>query len=1053
MASSLQKKKDPDLRLVSDEDAVVIPENARATDESPTVISKTQPLVEAVAGSSREKIVDLSRKHANPEAIVASLRGKRLAHYALIEPIGVGGMAAVIRARDTQLERFVALKILPPEMAHETENVQRFHQEAKAAAKLDHENIARVFYCGEDQGLHFIAFEFVEGMNLRVMLDQRGRLPVAEAVRYILQIAAGLEHAATRGVVHRDVKPSNIIVTPTGRAKLVDMGLARNLERKGEIDLTQSGVTLGTFDYISPEQALEPRDADMRSDIYSLGCTFYHLLTGQPPVPEGTPAKKLQHHQNSAPIDPRSIDPAIPDEIVMILGKMMAKSPKERYQRPIHLVHHLMQVAQKVGAADDMPEGMLLVDAPLPNQPRSRPLLYIGLALAALIVVTVLASLVSDPGRNPGSRLVGDANKGGGDPFKKDGQIAPKTNFSVNPDTPAVVKKSSELEAVLSSQGGREIKAKLRGKIELDRTGLAFNGTPDQQLVLESDNANNYATLHHRFVNESAPFGLVLDGGQIVVFKRCKFLIESAATPDAAAATVAIRGGAHHVKFEQCIFAQENEQSLSPDGTPLASVLIDTSEAAANVRPIVTFDRCYFEGTKNYGGQVAVAVNGPATINVVNCAFRPHGAFFHFREMCTAARTSLDVRQSAGLVVLGPAFRFDANASALVQAGRSVFSRPDSSLGPNNGLPEPNLVFLAEKASIQYEGDANVYHNLNAMVGRRTGGLIAKADDFQKFLKDNRGADANSRYLDSADTPWQDLNRIDERAFQLKWEYHNRVGLTNTWRGAMEVPPEALVKNVPPMPRLKQLIVDAEAEAGTPGVFTTLNGALSEAKDGDVILIRHGESRDVVVPPIELKPGVHVMLKPDKDCQPRLVLNRDYRDKETNVFKIRGGKVEMEGLEIVLDPGQDADVLQSIVQLGDAHCIFRGCVFTLRAANREQLSLVSSIDADRMMKSENPPPMTARIEFHECFVRGKGDLVSLNGCRLLKVDLKNSLVALDGSLLDVEAGAKSMPMTQGVRWDIERSSLFTTDAIFALRSRLGKVLTETHADVRGSLLD
>ena len=189
-------------------------------------------------------------------------------------------------------------------MAQEPENIQRFHQEAKAAAKLDHENIARVFYCGEDQGLYFIAFEFVEGINLRTLLEQRGRLPVAEAVRYVLQIATGLEHAATRGVVHRDVKPSNIIISSNGRAKLVDMGLARNLERR-ERDLTQSGMTLGTFDYISPEQALEPREADMRSDIYSLGCTLYHMLTGQPPVPEGTAAKKMHHHQNLAPLDPR----------------------------------------------------------------------------------------------------------------------------------------------------------------------------------------------------------------------------------------------------------------------------------------------------------------------------------------------------------------------------------------------------------------------------------------------------------------------------------------------------------------------------------------------------------------------------------------------------------------------------------------------------------------------------------------------------------------------------------------------------------------------------
>src|SRR6185295_1098419 len=134
--------------------------------------------------------------------------------------------------------------------------------------------------------------------------EKRGSLPVGEAIRYILQVATGLEHAGSRGVVHRDVKPSNIIVTKDGRAKLVDMGLARSIEKHSNAALTQSGVTLGTFDYISPEQALEPRDADSRSDLYSLGCTFYHMLTGQAPVPEGTALRKLHHHQHVAPLDP-----------------------------------------------------------------------------------------------------------------------------------------------------------------------------------------------------------------------------------------------------------------------------------------------------------------------------------------------------------------------------------------------------------------------------------------------------------------------------------------------------------------------------------------------------------------------------------------------------------------------------------------------------------------------------------------------------------------------------------------------------------------------------
>src|SRR4029077_8625124 len=127
----------------------------------------------------------------------------------------------------------------------------------------------------------------------------------------------------------------------------------------GDQGLTQSGVTLGTFDYLSPEQALEPRGADARSAIYSLGCTFYHMLTGQPPVPEGTAAKKLHHHQYVAPVDPRQLNPEIPDDLAVTLARMMTKDVKDRYQRAEHLVQHLLQLAQKVGAMTDLPDGVL----------------------------------------------------------------------------------------------------------------------------------------------------------------------------------------------------------------------------------------------------------------------------------------------------------------------------------------------------------------------------------------------------------------------------------------------------------------------------------------------------------------------------------------------------------------------------------------------------------------------------------------------------------------------------------------------------------------------
>src|SRR6266446_9499188 len=180
-----ERPADAPLRLVTAQEDAVYPDGAQPTDDTPTIISKHHPATPdaLVAASQRDNLAGI-------------LRGRRLAHFELIEPIGVGGMAAVIRARDTQLDRYVALKILPPEMAANPENILRFHQEARAAAKLDHENIARVFFCGEDQGLHFISFEFVEGEDLRTHIQNHGRLSVADAVHYLLQIATGLAHAA-----------------------------------------------------------------------------------------------------------------------------------------------------------------------------------------------------------------------------------------------------------------------------------------------------------------------------------------------------------------------------------------------------------------------------------------------------------------------------------------------------------------------------------------------------------------------------------------------------------------------------------------------------------------------------------------------------------------------------------------------------------------------------------------------------------------------------------------------------------------------------------------
>ena len=251
--------------------------------------------LESLSGSSRSQ----------PLEIATYLIGQQLDHFLIESLVGTGGMGAVFRGHDQRLDRVVAIKVVPI-IDRDAETMKRFRFEAQSAAKLDHPNIARVYYVGETEEWSYIVFEFVEGINLRELVLNRGVLAIDDAVCLTRQIAEALQHAWDRKVVHRDIKPSNILVTESGQAKLVDMGLARTTELdKSTNDLTASGVTLGTFDYISPEQAHDPRAADVRSDLYSLGCTLYFLLTGSPPFREGTALQKLLMHGTKYPEDPR----------------------------------------------------------------------------------------------------------------------------------------------------------------------------------------------------------------------------------------------------------------------------------------------------------------------------------------------------------------------------------------------------------------------------------------------------------------------------------------------------------------------------------------------------------------------------------------------------------------------------------------------------------------------------------------------------------------------------------------------------------------------------
>lgn len=360
------------------------PAAAARLDSQPTVISKQPP------GTLTPPF-----GHLNPAEMGRLLQGQTLGHYELIEFVGGGGMGAVFRALDTMLNRTVAVKVLSHEQSADEETLRRFKNEAQSAARLDHENIGRVHYVGEDNGWHYIVFEFIEGINLRDLVDRDGPLSLSDAVSYMLQLGDALAHASRRDVVHRDIKPSNVLITPDGKAKLVDMGLARlHQVEHANNDLTASGVTLGTFDYISPEQARDPRNADVRSDLYSLGCTCYFMVTGRPPFPTGTVLQKLLQHQGDAPPNPKEFCPELPEDLCGIILKLLSKSPDDRYQQPSELVAELTAVAVRLGLRPASPGSMIwLATAAATPSSWERNLPWLA-PVAALVVIVLLLNLI-----------------------------------------------------------------------------------------------------------------------------------------------------------------------------------------------------------------------------------------------------------------------------------------------------------------------------------------------------------------------------------------------------------------------------------------------------------------------------------------------------------------------------------------------------------------------------------------------------------------------------------------------------------------------------------
>jgi serine/threonine protein kinase len=358
------------------------------------------------ADSAPDTLGEATTPHEGPPRPLPP--GTRVAGYELLGELGRGGMGVVYKAEHSLMRRTVALKVISRGLTGDPAAVERFRREVRAAARLGHPNVVQAHDAEQAGELHFLVMEFVEGQSLAGLVEREGPLPVEKACDCVRQAALGLAHALERGLVHRDVKPQNLMLTPGGLVKVLDFGLASvAAERGAEGGLTELGQALGTPDYVAPEQIREARSADTRADVYSLGCTLYFLLAGRPPFPGGSAAEKMAAHLERPPESLAGLRPGLPAELVRVVEKMMTKDPAGRYQTPAEVAAALEPWCRPLAHSSNRPasqDPLAAFRRPGPDR-RSRKRWHRVLRqpvflLAAVVLVPILALATGLGGRH-----------------------------------------------------------------------------------------------------------------------------------------------------------------------------------------------------------------------------------------------------------------------------------------------------------------------------------------------------------------------------------------------------------------------------------------------------------------------------------------------------------------------------------------------------------------------------------------------------------------------------------------------------------------------------
>ena len=969
-----------------------------------------------VDGDGTPTIIGPSTRTPVAESLALSA-GSTLGHFEILAPLGAGGMASVLKARDTHLGRLVALKILPPGTAADSDAVARFKHEARAAAKLDHEHVARVFFSGEDRGLHFIAFEFVEGETLRARIERLGRLTPAESVRFLLHCAAGLRHLNDRGVVHRDIKPSNVVVTPDGRAKLIDLGLARHAESVSvNGGVTQSGVTLGTFDYISPEQARDPRTADVRSDIYSLGCTFYHALTGRPPVPEGTAAVKLSAQQLSAPTDPRELNPDVPDELAMVLNRMLGKDPARRYQTPAELIAELSDVARQLGIAVDGADDPDSAGTGAPPRlsaagPRL-PLSWVVAGVVLLAAGLVVASLTGS--RTPTSPTLPWVDPPPPQPVSPLGGLevtGPPRPVSP-PSGPTTVATAAELIAAARAE-----LAHIRlipGKVYdlTDTPGLFFAG---RTLIVECADPRKPAVVRVAVSPTTDPpvaraGGFTVARAEAVTLRGVHFEFTETATTagkDAPQEPVGVAiAEAVKLDLQACTWDEPDPKDGKVKAASVTALRVTRSGRAK----ATTFTaRHVLFNTRRW---TAVSFAGPVSGAVSECGFVTGMVAVRLAPDPTApdAASTFDLKNSTFLLDSRAAALLADATKAAVTVGYCVFAAP--------ALPDPAAMTMVE-------GDRKPV-TLRVIGGdAATVTYSAEPGEPSAYFRTDIPAAAtgpDSVLLDLP--PWKTVPPVPDKLAPWKvLELNPAIRAVRLSRPAgvhilgvtrlptaddrlyADWPPGRALAGAP-KPGVKVWYPNPPAmEKGQlpNGVYEDLQKAVDQLRADDVLHVR--ANGPVKFPTVVLtRKGARVVIQPEDGFDPVLVPAAD-----GPLFRIEEGELRLERLPIRLTLANEAlgRPTAAVTLAGGKRCSFAECTVTADETVGDATAVAQVLPPAGGAVPEYRP----EVRFEKCLIRGTGRLVRMPAAAPATVAVTHCVLALAGPIL--ELGPPDMKPAEG----------------------------------------